>query len=433
MAKKTKKKITFGHVFLRLLLTGILTIVFGLASLPFMTNAVELPLNKMTDVGQTNMWRIVFIYGFLTLITTFLTFWKKLFRFTAVTLITCWILGTSFVYFISQGGWNEPDSNNPDETGFISDRNNSFCNETLSIQRAKACTPLITRNDGGHGSGFSVKKDFVVTNKHVIEGAKKLTTWIKGKEIELKLWNYSPTMDIAILKIPVDIPTCNWFDSSKLNIAETLYALGWPNVPQGESTITKGIFSRLNIYEGGLEFIQTDAAINPGNSGGPLINECGIVGINTLKESWSEENLPRPLEGLGNALSSKIIAPLVDKLISEGKDNTSIPKLTAVQNASNPKVPSNNSVLNINDVQNHLTRISQIKKSWESAKGRISDSDYNVLMESFNRQIDFCNVLIDQLTKSNGWATHDNLFMWDVVVKMSYESGAIAQRLNAAW
>src|SRR5690606_24861378 len=75
------------------------------------------------------------------------------------------------------------------------------CNLETTLKKAKECTFVILRDDGGHGSGFSVSPGYLVTNKHVIEGANKLSTWINGEK-ELTVWNYSPTMDVAVLKLP---------------------------------------------------------------------------------------------------------------------------------------------------------------------------------------------------------------------------------------
>jgi len=195
--------------------------------------------------------------------------------------------------------------------------NPKYCNEQESLAKAKNCTILVIRNDGGHGSGFSIQKGFIVTNRHVIEGAKKLTTWIY-KEEPLTLWNYSETEDIAVLKLPIEIPVCNWASTKNLSLAETLYTIGWPNEPYGESSITKGIFSRMYKTEEGPEFIQTDAPINPGNSGGPLINKCGVVGINTAKLAWSDPKTPS--EGFGFAISSDYAKPIIEELIKNGSE-----------------------------------------------------------------------------------------------------------------
>lgn len=303
------------------------------------------------------------------------------------------------------------------------------CSVEGTLKKAKDCTFVVMRDDGGHGSGFSVSPGYLVTNKHVIEGANKLTTWINGEK-ELTVWNYSPTMDIAVLKLPSDMPTCEWYESSNLKTAETLYTVGWPLSPTGSSTVTKGIFSRLNQFDAGLEFIQTDAAINPGNSGGPLLSNCGVVGINTLKESWSNEELPRPLEGLGNALSSRILKPLVTDLIKQG-ELTEIPKSNVlVTQKSNPQVPSQKPTLNLGEIQSYLSNLHSWKQSWQPYSNRLPRDKYDRLMDLFNRQIEFCSTLTSRL-QSRNYTSQDDLIMWDAVVKMSYEASALANELNS--
>lgn len=193
--------------------------------------------------------------------------------------------------------------------------NNVNCDEQKSINTAKSCTILI-ENDQSFGSGFSISPGFVVTNRHVVEEATELYTWIDQKKVPLTLWGYSNDADLAIVKIDKEIPQCSLVDSTQIGLAENLYTVGWPNVAEGESSITKGIYSRTIKETEGPEFIQTDAAINPGNSGGPLLNKCGVIGINSAKMTWSDENTPS--EGSGFALSSNYIKPLIEFLISSG-------------------------------------------------------------------------------------------------------------------
>ena len=57
--------------------------------------------------------------------------------------------------------------------------------------------------------------------------------------------------------------------------------------------------------------IQTDAAINGGNSGGALLNMNGeVIGINSAKTSGEG------VEGMGYALPSNTVAPIVEELSS---------------------------------------------------------------------------------------------------------------------
>ena len=314
----------------------------------------------------------------------------------------------------------------------------SECNESSTLNTVKRCTVMVLRDDSGHGTGFSIRNGFVVTNKHVVEGAGELYVVSGGQKQKVALWNYSPTFDIAVLKLSQigSVPTCTWQDSSTLSLAESLYAIGWPNEPGGDSTITKGIFSRINHYESGLEFIQTDAPLNPGNSGGPLVNRCGVVGVVTAKESWSNEKLPRPLEGLGNALSSHLIAPLVHNLIAEGKD-TAIPKSTQVASSQSSTQSPSESIdtpeakaqLVIDVLKKYLSQLKDARTSWEKGYDYLSREEVDPLIDSLNRQIVFCETLISRI-ESNASLTQDDLFMWDSVVRMSQESVSLSKKLN---
>ncbi len=317
------------------------------------------------------------------------------------------------------------------EGDYITSR--SSCDKDATLKKAKTCTFRILRNDGGHGSGFVIKNGYLITNKHVIEGASKITVWI-DEEKEIKVWNYSLTLDLAVLKLPdsSNVPTCQWFDSNQLNIAEELYAFGWPNDPTGESTVTKGIYSRTNHYEDGTEDIQTDAAINPGSSGGPLVNYCGVVGINTLRAEWSKDQSPRILEGLGFALSSNYIHKVVDDLINSGNMAKGIPKAQRYQsNNTVPNYPNNNVSyrLNIDNIKSYLSDIYRVKSSWEQARGYINEEKLNMLIDSFNRQIDFCNHLINKLSDGKS-ASGDDISLWNAVIKMGDESAALSRELN---
>ena len=64
--------------------------------------------------------------------------------------------------------------------------------------------------------------------------------------------------------------------------------------------------------------IQTDAAINHGNSGGPLLNSSGhVIGVNTQIKSDSGGN-----EGVGFAIPSSTIKPVVSQILETGKPST---------------------------------------------------------------------------------------------------------------
>lgn len=298
------------------------------------------------------------------------------------------------------------------------------CSEEDTIRLAKLCSFPIIRDDLGHGSGFSVKNHYIITNKHVVEGATKLYTRIGSEEVEVKMWNYSPTYDIAILRVDADTPTCKWSNSKRLTPAESLYAIGWPVDYVGESTISKGIFSRM--YESDtFNYIQTDTSINPGNSGGPLLNKCGIVGINTIKLVRND------IEGMGFALPSSELISVSNKLIEEGALDTEIPMLVDIPNSNivdRSNTPDISKTVNSEDVRSYLNQLYSVRDSWKEIRSGYSYDDWKNLIDSFNRQIDFCETLVKRLSERG--ATQDDIFMWDSIVKMSYESAYLTNKLN---
>lgn len=224
------------------------------------------------------------------------------------------VIPIAFIFTV----YNESDSS-------INDTSNQViatCNEQNTIQNVKNSTHTVNVFDENnefvsYGSGFAIDAPtigLIVTNYHVIEDAKKIRIWIgfEGKKMmDASVYASYPDDDIAVLRVDYDFPyEVILANSDLVKDAETLYAVGWANDPSGDATITKGILSR-RIKEDNIEILQTDAPINPGNSGGPLINNCGVIGMNTAKLFWSDyEN---PAEGTGYALSSNYINRVIYK------------------------------------------------------------------------------------------------------------------------
>jgi serine protease Do len=170
------------------------------------------------------------------------------------------------------------------------------------------------------GSGAIVTADgYILTANHVVESAEKVKVALASgeKEFEAKIIGTDAPTDIAVLKIDAkDLPTITVGDSDKLEVGDTVLALGNPF--ELGRTVTQGIVSAtgrgvgINLYE---DFIQTDAAINMGNSGGPLIDAQGrLIGVNTMIFSRSGG-----FSGIGFAVPSNLARYVMDRLITEGK------------------------------------------------------------------------------------------------------------------
>ena len=141
------------------------------------------------------------------------------------------------------------------------------------------------------GSGFVVDKEgYVLTNRHVVEGADQITVQVGRRDYPAKLVGRDARTDVALVKIePKETLTVlNLGDSDQTEVGEWVMAIGNPFGLGGQS-VTVGVVSykgrtlTLGMQGTSVDMIQTDAAINPGNSGGPLLNTRGeVIGINTL-------------------------------------------------------------------------------------------------------------------------------------------------------
>ncbi len=171
----------------------------------------------------------------------------------------------------------------------------------------------------GLGSGFLISSDgYIVTNNHVVEGAKKVVVkLIDGRKLKAKIIGTDKKSDLALLKIDAkNLPYLKWGDSSKIKVGEWVLAIG---NPLGlDYTVTAGIISAkgrqlpLSEYE---DFIQTDAAINRGNSGGPLVDLKGeVIGVNAAIQTETGGFM-----GLGFAIPSNLAKKVIKDLMSKGK------------------------------------------------------------------------------------------------------------------
>ena len=171
----------------------------------------------------------------------------------------------------------------------------------------------------GAGSGVIVSAEgYVLTNNHVVEGAKEITVTLPDKqEYPGTVVGLDPQTDLAVIKVgATDLPFVQWGDSSSLQVGEYVLAVGNPFGLN--STVTLGIVSALGRGGMGItqyeDFIQTDAAINPGNSGGALVNTQGeLVGINTAIFSRSGG-----YQGVGFAVPTKLAKPVFSSLVKTG-------------------------------------------------------------------------------------------------------------------
>ncbi len=174
----------------------------------------------------------------------------------------------------------------------------------------------------GWGSGFIVGKGkYVITNYHVINGAKKIAVRNGlGKIRNAKVVDFSEKYDLAILELDK-----NYHHSISLKKktfknpmpGEDVVTIGFPGIGETawQPTITQGIVSKVfsddDAYPGTF---MTTISINGGNSGGPIFdlngNLLGVAYASLDKLGWIKAALKEDLKiptDMGYAIQSRMI------------------------------------------------------------------------------------------------------------------------------
>jgi len=191
-------------------------------------------------------------------------------------------------------------------------------------------TALIARQRA-IGSGVIVDPSgYIVTNAHVVEGARRIRILLslppnenalleaegKRRILEAKVVGTHQESDLALLKVDAgNLPALSLANPRSVRQGQLVLAVGSPEGLQ--DSVTLGVISsvaRQPDPNKPMVYIQTDAAINPGNSGGPLVDmEGNVVGINTSILSGSGGN-----EGIGFAVPARVVHFVYDSLRKYG-------------------------------------------------------------------------------------------------------------------
>jgi serine protease Do len=185
-----------------------------------------------------------------------------------------------------------------------------------------------TYESEGSGSGviFDTTDDdiYIMTNCHVIDGAKSVSVSIEGSDlIDARLIGKSENDDLAVIAVSIkdaknkkvnDVSVAKLGNSDSIQVGTPVIAIG--NALGEGNTATSGIISttskELTINNTKLTLIQTDAAINPGNSGGALVNGAGeVIGINTAKIVTTS------VEGVGYSIPINTAKPVIESLLNK--------------------------------------------------------------------------------------------------------------------
>ncbi len=168
------------------------------------------------------------------------------------------------------------------------------------------------------GTGFAVRRDYVVTNAHVVAGADRRAIRVTSADDRLldgTVVMFDPGFDIAVVHVPgLGAPGLRFaaVDPSRGAIGATL---GYPGggrlevlpaaVAGAYAATGRDIYSRTRVRR---QILELRAAIDRGDSGGPLILQDGTVGGVVFAEARTDPDV-------GYALSPTEVATRVTPAI----------------------------------------------------------------------------------------------------------------------
>ena len=169
------------------------------------------------------------------------------------------------------------------------------------------------------GTGFALKNNYIVTNNHVVDGAKTISIQgINGDfnhKYSAEVVKKDKVNDLAIIKVNgTTIPSASIPYAVKVGTAEVgeeVFVLGYPltSTMGEEIKLTTGVISSKTGFQGDVSIYQISAPVQPGNSGGPLFDSKGnVIGIVSAKHQGAEN--------VGYAIKTSYLKNLMESAVS---------------------------------------------------------------------------------------------------------------------
>jgi S1-C subfamily serine protease len=191
----------------------------------------------------------------------------------------------------------------------LNEKNNQLAKAIAETKQANIPNPIVYRPGG---TGFLVDgKGYLVTNAHVINGAKFVAVQNhEGKEFSVSIVHVDAKRDLAILKINdtafravANLPYS--IKHTPADISETIFTLGYP---KNDIVYGQGYLAARTGFNGDTLTCQITIAANQGNSGGPVFNNKGeVIGVLSTKQKTAE--------GVVFAIQSKYIHQAIQDLM----------------------------------------------------------------------------------------------------------------------
>ncbi len=172
----------------------------------------------------------------------------------------------------------------------------------------------------GLGSGVIFGDGLILTNNHVVAGARALRVQLAdGRVLAGEVLGTDVNTDVGVVSVGPgeDLPIAPLATGEKAQVGQVAIAIGSPFDLQ--QSVTAGIVSAVdrpiqNNEQSVVAMIQTDAPINPGNSGGALADRRGrVIGINTAIQT---DGLSSANVGVGFAIPIDTAIRIADLLVA---------------------------------------------------------------------------------------------------------------------
>ncbi|MBT4739455.1 MAG: trypsin-like peptidase domain-containing protein [Rhodospirillaceae bacterium] len=156
--------------------------------------------------------------------------------------------------------------------------------DNVTTTRARVATV----RSGGHGSGFFISDNLLLTNEHVVGGAKVVVVrLVTGRELVGEIVATNEARDVALVRTEPSGLGGLPIQKTQPQIGDRVFVIGSPMDEDLESTVSAGIVSAFRSLDG-LRYIQSDTNVLPGNSGGPMFDEHGNVIAMTVAGLFGE-------------------------------------------------------------------------------------------------------------------------------------------------
>jgi serine protease Do len=202
------------------------------------------------------------------------------------------------------------------------------------------------------GSAIAIEKDRLVTNCHVLAGAKRIKIAHGKQVLPATLEHPDIDRDLCLISVPdLPAPAVPLDAIAQLKVGQKVYAIG---SPRGlELAMSDGIISALRDISDGSPPIQTTASIAKGSSGGGLFDaNAKLIGITTFQNVEGQNlNLAYPATWILE------VPERAKAALAVRAEKASAAKLTAAASAASAPSPSPDRQLLGEEFRRHVVNV----------------------------------------------------------------------------